>query len=78
MNATARTAPRAGAAAAEQATAAAVDFGRFEQYVLALQERILSEAEQLDGSGKKFLRDRWSRGNENAGGLRVLGGKGWS
>ncbi|KAI8468310.1 MAG: coproporphyrinogen III oxidase [Monoraphidium minutum] len=59
-------------AAAQEAAAAAAapssaDFKGFEAYVLDLQERILSDAEALDGSGKKFLRDRWSRGSDNAG-----------
>ncbi|GBF93673.1 coproporphyrinogen III oxidase [Raphidocelis subcapitata] len=51
----------------EAATAAGTDFARFERYVLDLQDRILSEAEAIDGSGKRFLRDRWSRGSESAG-----------
>jgi coproporphyrinogen III oxidase len=59
-------------AAAQQAMAAATgsssaDFGAFEKYVLDLQDRILTEAERLDGSGRKFERDRWSRGADNAG-----------
>jgi hypothetical protein len=58
-------------AVAQDAAATAIgsdeDFKGFEKYVLDLQERILTEAEQLDGSGRKFLRDRWSRGSDNAG-----------
>lgn len=75
----ARPAPRSSAAPAAMVPAAAaqqaataessspVDFKGFEEYVLDLQERILTEAEQLDGSGKKFIRDKWSRGSDNAG-----------
>lgn len=41
----------------------------FEEYVVDLQRRIVQEAEELDGSGIKFVQDRWEReeGNENAG-----------
>jgi coproporphyrinogen III oxidase len=44
-----------------------VDFEQFEQYLLGLQDRLLTSAEAMDGSGKKFLRDRWQRGSEHAG-----------
>lgn len=57
------------AAPAAAPTAQAVSFDDFEAYVLDLQKRILSEAELLDGSGQKFVHDRWERdaGNPNAG-----------
>lgn len=61
------SAPRPAAASTAMQTSSSVDFARFEQYVLDLQDRILADAEQLDGSGTKFLRDRWSRGSDNAG-----------
>jgi coproporphyrinogen III oxidase len=37
------------------------DFAAFEQFIVASQDRILREAEVLDGSGRTFLRDRWER-----------------
>jgi coproporphyrinogen III oxidase len=43
------------------------DFARFEAYVLDLQERIIAEAEALDGSGAKFVRDRWERAGHGGG-----------
>jgi hypothetical protein len=48
---------------------AATDFNDFEDYILTLQRNILSTAEQLDGSGAKFVADRWERGSadSNAG-----------
>lgn len=55
------------AAPASTTATAGGDFAAFEAYVLDLQERILSEAEALDGSGRTFVRDRWSRGSDNAG-----------
>lgn len=65
----ARRSPRAplATAPAAQMAGAEVAFAAFERYVLDLQERILSDAEALDGSGKAFVRDRWSRGSESAG-----------
>jgi hypothetical protein len=54
------------------ADAAGTDFQRFEQYVLGLQDRILAEAEELDGGGKRFVRDRWSRGSDSEGGRPVI------
>ncbi|PSC76177.1 coproporphyrinogen III oxidase [Micractinium conductrix] len=41
----------------------------FEQYILDLQRRIIEDAEALDGSGAKFVHDRWERspGDPNAG-----------
>lgn len=62
------TASAASAAPASTSAAAdSSDFASFERYVLDLQDRILSEAEAIDGSGKAFVRDRWSRGSESAG-----------
>eukprot|EP00798_Chlamydomonas_sp_ICE-L_P011603 gene11603-34307_t len=46
-----------------------VDFEDFTKYIVATQESILQMAEQMDGSGKKFIRDKWERDpdNPNAG-----------
>ena len=33
----------------------------FEDYIVQLQEGIIDQTESLDGSGKKFVRDRWER-----------------
>jgi coproporphyrinogen III oxidase len=44
-----------------------VDAGAFEQFLLDTQRQILAEAEQLDGSGKTFVQDRWERPGDNAG-----------
>ena len=62
------------AAAAQQAAGVASDaafdtaeFDAFEAFILQQQDAILSATEALDGSGKTFLRDRWSRGEANAG-----------
>lgn len=54
-------------AAAPVAAPAQVDAAAFEQFLLAAQQQILSEAEQLDGSGQKFIHDRWERPGDNAG-----------
>jgi hypothetical protein len=37
------------------------EFGAFVSYIEGLQERILREAEEIDGSGAKFVVDRWQR-----------------
>jgi hypothetical protein len=63
-------------AAATMGAREAEAFAGFEAYVLDLQERILGEAERLDGSGKTFVRDRWSRGSDNAGVCGARGGGG--
>lgn len=44
-----------------------MDAAAFEEFLLDAQQRILSEAEQLDGSGQKFIHDRWERPGDNAG-----------
>jgi coproporphyrinogen III oxidase len=44
-----------------------VDAAAFEEFLLDAQKQILSQAEQLDGSGKKFVHDRWERPGDNAG-----------
>ena len=59
---------QAGAASTSAATA---EFDAFEAFILAQQDAILAAAEALDGSGRTFLRDRWSRGDANAGAARV-------
>jgi len=53
--------PRGGAADHPPAAPGADDFSAFEVFVVASQDRILREAERLDGSGRVFLRDRWER-----------------
>lgn len=56
--------------AAAPSTAAApaqVDAASFEEFLLEAQQQILTEAEQLDGSGQKFIHDRWERPGDNAG-----------
>lgn len=55
-------------AATAPATAAQVDAAAFEEFLLHTQKQILAEAEQLDGSGKTFVQDRWERPGDNAGG----------
>jgi coproporphyrinogen III oxidase len=47
----------------------ASSFDDFADYILTTQNSILTASEKLDGSGKKFLRDKWERdtGNPNAG-----------
>jgi coproporphyrinogen III oxidase len=44
------------------------DFAAFERFVVDSQDRIIREAEQLDGSGRTFLRDRWERSPSSNGG----------
>ena len=41
----------------------------FEHYILELQRKIIADAEALDGSGQRFIHDRWERspGNPNGG-----------
>lgn len=67
----ARWCPRRAVLDATAATTAqpSTEFQEFEQYILQLQENILTTSEQVDGSGKTFLRDRWTRdaSNPNAG-----------
>lgn len=55
------------AAAPATAAPAQVDAAAFEQFLLEAQKQILSDAEQLDGSGQKFVLDRWERPGDNAG-----------
>jgi coproporphyrinogen III oxidase len=50
-----------------QLTAQPVDAAAFEAFLLAAQKQILAEAEQLDGSGRAFVQDRWERPGDNAG-----------
>lgn len=59
--------PCRAAAPATQAATAGVDAAAFEEFLLDAQKQILSQAEQLDGSGKKFVHDRWERPGDNAG-----------
>jgi coproporphyrinogen III oxidase len=47
------------------------DFAAFEAFIVNAQDRILREAEQLDGSGRVFLRDRWERGPGQGSGYGV-------
>ena len=49
--------------------AGASSFDDFAEYILTTQNSILAASEELDGSGKKFIRDKWERdtGNPNAG-----------
>lgn len=56
------------AAAVQQPPQAAVR-DSFKDYILDLQQRIITAAEELDGSGAKFVHDRWSRdpSDSNAG-----------
>jgi len=60
-----RTDVRTCASSSEQA----VDFAAFTEYVTTTQQGIIAAAEQLEGSGKRFMRDRWERdaGDPNAG-----------
>lgn len=58
---------RAAAPSTAAAAEAQVDAAAFEEFLLDAQQRILSEAEQLDGSGQKFIHDRWERPGDNAG-----------
>jgi coproporphyrinogen III oxidase len=51
------------AASAPAEAPAAVDAAAFETFLLDTQKQILAEAEQLDGSGQKFVTDRWERPN---------------
>lgn len=44
---------------------AVVDVDAFEDFLLVAQKEILSEAQQLDGSGKPFRIDRWERSPTN-------------
>ena len=39
----------------------------FEHYLLELQRSIIADAETLDGSGQRFIHDRWERENSNGG-----------
>ena len=41
----------------------------FKDYILDLQRRIISAAEEMDGSGARFVHDRWDRdaADPNAG-----------
>jgi coproporphyrinogen III oxidase len=55
------------AAAPATAAPAQVDAAAFEEFLLEAQQQILSDAEQLDGSGQKFVEDRWERPGDNAG-----------
>eukprot|EP00798_Chlamydomonas_sp_ICE-L_P011601 gene11601-34305_t len=54
---------------AAQAAPKEVDFENFTKNIVATQESILQMAkqmaEQVDGSGKKFIRDKWERDPEN-------------
>ena len=54
------------AAAAQQQQLVTEDF---KDYILDLQRRIISAAEELDGSGARFVHDRWERdaADPNAG-----------
>jgi coproporphyrinogen III oxidase len=49
------------------AATAQVDASAFEEFLLEAQKQILSDAEQLDGSGQNFVHDRWERPGDNAG-----------
>jgi coproporphyrinogen III oxidase len=55
------------AAAPATAAPAHVDAAAFEEFLLEAQKQILADAEQLDGSGQKFVHDRWERPGDNAG-----------
>jgi hypothetical protein len=55
------------AAPSTAAAPAQVDAAAFEEFLLDAQQQILSEAEQLDGSGQTFIHDRWERPGDNAG-----------
>jgi hypothetical protein len=58
-----------GGGASSSSASSAADFDSFHDYVVGLQAAILAGAERLDGSGKKFARDRWERdaASANAG-----------
>lgn len=60
------------AAPTAAAPPAQVDAAAFEQFLLQSQKQILTEAEQLDGSGRTFVQDRWERPGENAGEKQAL------
>jgi coproporphyrinogen III oxidase len=64
MSAAAAAAPPPAATASQP-----VDAAQFEQFLLDTQAAILRRAEELDGSGQRFLIDRWERGADNAGAL---------
>ncbi len=59
-------------AAQQLAASHASQFDDFADYILTTQAKILSDSEVLDGSGRKFVHDRWERepGNANAGATR--------
>ena len=63
----ARRAPAAAAVAG--VTAVAGQTSTFEEFLLDTQQRIIQATEALDGSGARFVHDRWERspGNPNAG-----------
>lgn len=55
------------AASAPTAAPLAVDAAAFETFLLDTQQKILADAERLDGSGQRFVTDRWERPGDNAG-----------
>jgi coproporphyrinogen III oxidase len=46
----------------------------FEHYILELQKKIIADAEALDGSGQRFIHDRWERPSGGYGITSVLEG----
>ncbi|WIA39602.1 hypothetical protein OEZ86_005686 [Tetradesmus obliquus] len=67
-----RTAVCRAAASAPAQAAAAVDTAAFETFLLDTQKQILAEAEKLDGSGQKFVTDRWERPNDTGYGITCV------
>ena len=51
------------------ASSAGIVSDTFEHYILETQRKIITDAEALDGSGQRFIHDRWERspGNPNVG-----------
>jgi coproporphyrinogen III oxidase len=43
-----------------------LEFQDFVDYIQTLQSSILTEAERMDGSGRRFVRDQWQRDAQDA------------